>query len=76
MSDILLRMGNHHTPNNFMRISVRERTPATREDAFALAKAWEESQVKDCYVFNNYDYDLYKRHITIKNIITNCIVNR
>lgn len=51
MSDILLRMGNYHIPDRFLRnifirelypfelkINVRECIPTTREDAFALAK--------------------------------------
>ena len=72
MSDILLRMGAHHIPDNFLRnifigglypfelkLYVRERTPITAQDAFALAKAWEESRVEDQYTFENYNYDLY-----------------
>ena len=72
MNDILLRMGNHHIPNNFLRTVfigglhpfelrkyVREPTPSTREDAFALAKAWGESRVGDQYVYDNPNYDLY-----------------
>ena len=52
MSDILLRMGTHHILDNFLRnifigglypfelkLYVRERTPATREDAFAFSKS-------------------------------------
>ena len=42
-----------------LKLYVRERTPATREDAFALAKAWEESRVEDRYTFNTYNFDLY-----------------
>ena len=72
MSDILLRMGTHHILDNFLRnifigglypfelkLNVRECTPTTRENAFALAKAWEESCVEDQYTFDNYNYDLY-----------------
>src|SRR5665213_1953145 len=75
MSDILLRMGTHQIPNNFLRnifigglypfelkIYVRERTPATREDAFALAKAWEESHVEDRYLYDNTNYDRPSRN--------------
>lgn len=56
--DILLRMGNHYISDNILRtffigglypfemkIYMRECIPVTREDAFALAKAWEESRV-------------------------------
>ena len=58
MSDILLRMGNHYISDNVLRnilirglcpfelkIYMRECIPVTREDAFALTKAWEESRV-------------------------------
>lgn len=54
----MLRMGNHYISDNILRtffigglypfemkIYMRECIPVTREDAFALAKAWEESIV-------------------------------
>lgn len=70
MNDILLRMGNHHIPNNFLRNIfrgrlhpfklknyVRERAPAIREDVFVLAKAWGGvSRRGSLYFYNNY-YD-------------------
>lgn len=56
-------MGSHHIPKNFLRnifigelhpfelkIYVREHTPTTREDAFALGKSLE-SKVEGCYIF-------------------------
>ena len=72
MSDILLRMGAYQIPDNFLRnvferglylfkskLYVRECTLATSEDAFALAKSWEESHVEHRYMFDNYNYNLY-----------------
>ena len=74
MNDILLRMGSHHILDNILRnifigglypfelkSYLRERTPATAEDAFTLAKTWEESRIEDRYTFDNYNYDLYEQ---------------
>jgi len=74
MSDILLRMPNHQIPDRFLRnifigglypfelkLYVRERAPATAEDAFTLAKAWEESRVEDRYTFDNYNNDFFEQ---------------
>ena len=55
MSDRLLKMGAHQIPDNLLRnifiggfypfelkLYVREQAPATAEDVFTLAKAWED----------------------------------
>jgi hypothetical protein len=74
MSDILLRMGAHQIPDNFLRnifigglypfelkLYVRERAPGTAEDAFTMVKAWEESRIEDRYTFDNYNNNLYEQ---------------
>lgn len=65
-------LGSHHIPDIFfrnifigglylfvVRLYVRDFTSARRENAFALAKAWEDSRVEDQYTFDNYDYNPY-----------------
>lgn len=72
MRDILLIMGEHQSSYNFLKsifigglypfelkVYVKEHTPNAIEATFRLAKAWEESRIKDRYTFDNYNYDLY-----------------
>lgn len=64
MSNNLLRMDNQHIHDKFLRnvfigrlysfefnIYVRERAATTIEDAFAVAKTWEESRMEGWYIY-------------------------